>query len=218
MHTLLCIYAHGCTSRAQSRPGRALLSCSLHWHNRAPKQGWSTAAECRTCCHNSHKPSHLVSAHSYDTVTICSLLCRLLGIGVVSPNATMQGDSSSEVGSTGLRRRAQSDADSPIADQTSTSRAGQLAEETLDELKSAHSKQQHAALAARLNGAVAALDTVPEWPWIPLVLTVIAAFTRYWRLDRPPAVVFDEHHFGRFTNQYWKGEYFFDIHPPLGKT
>lgn len=35
--------------------------------------------------------------------------------------------------------------------------------------------------------------------WIVLA---IAAFTRYYRLDQPPGVVFDETHFGRFTNQY----------------
>ena len=33
----------------------------------------------------------------------------------------------------------------------------------------------------------------------------------------PPAVVFDETHFGRFINQYHRGVYLFDIHPPLGK-
>ena len=33
----------------------------------------------------------------------------------------------------------------------------------------------------------------------------------------PAGVVFDETHFGRFTNQYLAGTYLFDIHPPLGK-
>jgi hypothetical protein len=33
-----------------------------------------------------------------------------------------------------------------------------------------------------------------------------------------PRPVFDEHHFGRFTNQYLAGTYFFDIHPPLGQS
>jgi len=128
----------------------------------------------------------------------------------------MQGGST--VDSSGMRRRGHADNEAPTSDQTTASEAHQQQQDTLKDLKTAHIKQQNAALAARLNGAVAALDTVPEWPWIPLTLTVIAAFTRYWRLDRPPAVVFDEHHFGRFTNQYWKGEYFFDIHPPLGES
>ena len=38
--------------------------------------------------------------------------------------------------------------------------------------------------------------------WVPLVLTLICGFTRFYRLDKPPGVVFDEFHFGRFTNQY----------------
>ena len=35
--------------------------------------------------------------------------------------------------------------------------------------------------------------------WIVLA---VAFFTRFYRLDKPPGVVFDETHFGRFTNQY----------------
>lgn len=69
----------------------------------------------------------------------------------------------------------------------------------------------------KLAGLQAWLDNLPEWPWMPLIVFVIAMFTRFWRLFNPPAVVFDEHHFGRFTNQYNAGTYFFDIHPPLGK-
>lgn len=29
--------------------------------------------------------------------------------------------------------------------------------------------------------------------------------------------MFDEYHFGRFTNQYNDRQFLFDIHPPLGK-
>ncbi len=121
------------------------------------------------------------------------------------------------VDSSGLRKRGAAQEVAPQADQTQPAEGGKPSKEQLNDLRSAHVKQRQAALAAQLNGAVAALDNMPEWPWIPLILTLIAAATRYWRLDKPPAVVFDEHHFGRFTNQYWKGEYFFDIHPPLGK-
>ena len=53
--------------------------------------------------------------------------------------------------------------------------------------------------------------------WL-LWLIVFAAFlTRFWRLWEPDQVVFDELHFGSFASRYFTGEYFFDIHPPLGK-
>lgn len=41
--------------------------------------------------------------------------------------------------------------------------------------------------------------------------------TRFYHLDQPKAVVFDEFHFFHFVTEYEKGKYFFDIHPPLGK-
>jgi dolichyl-phosphate-mannose--protein O-mannosyl transferase len=48
-------------------------------------------------------------------------------------------------------------------------------------------------------------------------ITILAFWTRFWRLGHPWAIVFDEVHFGGFTNSYIKSEFFFDIHPPLGK-
>jgi dolichyl-phosphate-mannose-protein mannosyltransferase len=36
-------------------------------------------------------------------------------------------------------------------------------------------------------------------------------------LGQPSSVVFDEVYFGNFTDYYYRGSYFFDIHPPLGK-
>mmetsp|Transcript_20912 Transcript_20912/g.34463 ORF Transcript_20912/g.34463 Transcript_20912/m.34463 type:complete len:584 (-) Transcript_20912:302-2053(-) len=50
-----------------------------------------------------------------------------------------------------------------------------------------------------------------------VILVVLAFYTRYRKLSQPDEVVFDEVHFGGFTNHYLRGEYFFDIHPPLGK-
>eukprot|EP00871_Galdieria_phlegrea_P005569 jgi/Galph1/6012/GphlegSOOS_G4658.1 len=50
-----------------------------------------------------------------------------------------------------------------------------------------------------------------------LVTTVFSGVTRFYRLTEPAAVVFDEFHFGKFVTWYFTGEYFFDIHPPLGK-
>lgn len=45
----------------------------------------------------------------------------------------------------------------------------------------------------------------------------LGLFTRFYHLDQPKAVVFDEFHFFHFVTEYEKGKYFFDIHPPLGK-
>ncbi|OHT10938.1 Dolichyl-phosphate-mannose-protein mannosyltransferase [Tritrichomonas foetus] len=41
--------------------------------------------------------------------------------------------------------------------------------------------------------------------------------SRVFRIQFPQTVVFDEVHFGNFTNWYIKGQYFHDIHPPLAK-
>eukprot|EP00057_Strongylocentrotus_purpuratus_P034051 XP_793742.3 PREDICTED: protein O-mannosyl-transferase 1 [Strongylocentrotus purpuratus] len=49
------------------------------------------------------------------------------------------------------------------------------------------------------------------------VLTFVSFVTRFWRLEEPRGVVFDETHFGLFTSFYLKGMFFFDVHPPLGK-
>ncbi|KAJ6228422.1 dolichyl-phosphate-mannose--protein mannosyltransferase [Anaeramoeba flamelloides] len=50
-----------------------------------------------------------------------------------------------------------------------------------------------------------------------LMVTFVSFYCRLWRLSEPKEVIFDEVHFGKFTNWYLKGEYFFDIHPPLAK-
>ncbi|KAF9285101.1 hypothetical protein BGZ68_004150 [Mortierella alpina] len=49
------------------------------------------------------------------------------------------------------------------------------------------------------------------------ILVLMAVFVRIWKLAVPGAVVFDEQHFGGFVADYLKGEFFMDIHPPLGK-
>jgi len=53
------------------------------------------------------------------------------------------------------------------------------------------------------------------WPLI--ILISLGFFTRFWRLYYPPNVVFDETHFGLYATKYLSGQYYFDIHPPLGK-
>ena len=48
-------------------------------------------------------------------------------------------------------------------------------------------------------------------------ILALSVLTRVAMIEYPREVVFDEYHFGKFVNGYLRGEYFFDIHPPLGK-
>jgi len=52
---------------------------------------------------------------------------------------------------------------------------------------------------------------------IMFLVTIISYWTRFYRIQYPDVPIFDEVHFGRFTNGYCEGKYFFDIHPPLAK-
>jgi dolichyl-phosphate-mannose-protein mannosyltransferase len=49
------------------------------------------------------------------------------------------------------------------------------------------------------------------------ITTTVSVFTHLFMLGLPSSVVFDEVYFGNFTHYYHRGQYFFDIHPPLGK-
>lgn len=57
-----------------------------------------------------------------------------------------------------------------------------------------------------------ARDTFLGW-----FLFGVSVCVRFYRLGLPPAVVFDEYHFGTFVDNILGGETYFDIHPPLGK-
>ena len=50
-----------------------------------------------------------------------------------------------------------------------------------------------------------------------LLLLFFGLYARTFRIAFPNSRVFDEVHFGTFTNKYLNRTYFHDIHPPLGK-
>lgn len=61
----------------------------------------------------------------------------------------------------------------------------------------------------------------PAWSTIDTIaiagLMAFAAAFRFWRLGLPAEIVFDEIHYVQFAKNYLHGEYFMDLHPPLGE-
>lgn len=53
--------------------------------------------------------------------------------------------------------------------------------------------------------------------WLIIILLSLGLLTRFAFFGHPNQTVFDEVHFGKFISGYYTREYFFDIHPPLGK-
>ncbi|AAW45848.1 hypothetical protein CNBJ1540 [Cryptococcus deneoformans B-3501A] len=68
----------------------------------------------------------------------------------------------------------------------------------------------------RIPGWKGIVQEHEEWVWAG-VYTLLSMITRFWRIGAANYVVWDEAHFGKFGTHYIKRDFYFDVHPPLGK-
>ncbi|KAJ7180678.1 glycosyltransferase family 39 protein [Mycena filopes] len=61
------------------------------------------------------------------------------------------------------------------------------------------------------------LETKKASIFVVTVLTFLALLLRFYKINHPDQVVFDEVHFGKFAAYYISREYYFDVHPPFAK-
>ncbi|KAM0687296.1 Protein O-mannosyltransferase 2 [Conglomerata obtusa] len=53
--------------------------------------------------------------------------------------------------------------------------------------------------------------------YIPILIFLLTYIVKSYRIEAGSSVVWDEAHFGKFSARYLKREFYFDVHPPLGK-
>ncbi|KAK9455982.1 Dolichyl-phosphate-mannose-protein mannosyltransferase-domain-containing protein [Dipodascopsis uninucleata] len=70
---------------------------------------------------------------------------------------------------------------------------------------------------ARINADSRSLLSDVETVVAPIVFTILGFATRMYRIGISDIVTWDEAHFGKFGSHYLKREFYFDVHPPLGK-
>lgn len=68
----------------------------------------------------------------------------------------------------------------------------------------------------QLKDALAPLRRHPHRTAV-IGLILLGLASRFWLFGQPNQAVFDEVYFGKFVSNYFTHQYFFDIHPPLGK-
>ncbi|GMM35172.1 dolichyl-phosphate-mannose-protein mannosyltransferase [Saccharomycopsis crataegensis] len=72
-----------------------------------------------------------------------------------------------------------------------------------------------------LTSKSSSTSSLPDAPWMYQVglytVTILAFITRFYSINYPDEVVFDEVHFGKFASYYLQRTYFFDLHPPFAK-
>lgn len=58
-----------------------------------------------------------------------------------------------------------------------------------------------------------------HWSWgVFLVILAFGIGTRFYKVEEPDHVCWDETHFGKMGSWYINRTFFFDVHPPLGKV